>query len=164
MLDWEIQGILDLGIEHKANVKLGRDVDIGSLVASQLAESEYWPTSWEALKAASTAFLLPYFIIYAPVIVLRPDAGIVVSIVQLASIPLGVLALQIFFSSYFYGHLEKTKRLAFGATALLFFIAVFAKSWIFLIIGVALFIVSALAQIKKKRRATDVPEFSKGTS
>jgi NADPH-dependent glutamate synthase beta subunit-like oxidoreductase len=34
VLAWEIQGILDLGIEHKTNVTLGRDFDIGSLVAS----------------------------------------------------------------------------------------------------------------------------------
>jgi len=34
VLAWEIQSILDLGIEHKANVKLGRDFDIGSLIAS----------------------------------------------------------------------------------------------------------------------------------
>ena len=32
------------------------------------------------------------------------------------------------------------------------------------VFGVALFIVSALAQIKKKRQAINVPEFSEGTS
>ena len=34
VLAWEIQGILDLGVEQKLNVTLGRDFDIGSLVAS----------------------------------------------------------------------------------------------------------------------------------
>ena len=34
VLAWEIQGILDLGIEHKPSVMLGRDFDIGSLIAS----------------------------------------------------------------------------------------------------------------------------------
>ena len=138
-------------------------IAIGALVASQLAESEYWPTSWEALKAASTAFLLPYFIIYAPVIVLQPDSGVFISVIQLAAIPLGVLALQIFYSSYFFGHLEKPRWIAFGVTALLFFISVFTKSWIFLVLGVALFIISALGQIKKKRQAAGVPGLSEGT-
>ena len=138
-------------------------IAIGALVASQLAESEYWPTSWEALKAASTAFLLPYFIIYAPVIVLQPDSGVFISVIQLAAIPLGVLALQIFYSSYFFGHLEKPRWIAFGVTALLFFISVFSKSWIFLVMGVALFIISALGQIKKKRQAAGAPELSEGT-
>ncbi len=34
VLAWEIQGILDLGVEQKLNVTLGRDFDIGSLIAS----------------------------------------------------------------------------------------------------------------------------------
>ena len=34
VLAWEIDGILNLGIEHKPNVALGRDFDIGSLIAS----------------------------------------------------------------------------------------------------------------------------------
>jgi formate dehydrogenase beta subunit len=33
VLAWEIQGILDLGIDHKPNMMLGRDFDIGSLMA-----------------------------------------------------------------------------------------------------------------------------------
>ena len=32
-LAWEVQGILNLGIEHKPNMKLGRDFDLGSLAA-----------------------------------------------------------------------------------------------------------------------------------
>ena len=34
VLAWEIQGILDLGVEHKPNMKLGKDFDIGSLMAA----------------------------------------------------------------------------------------------------------------------------------
>jgi len=132
-------------------------IAIGALVASQLAEAEYWPTSWEALKAASTAFLLPFFIIYAPVIVLQPDAGIVVSATQLVAIPLGVLALQIFFSKYFLGILEGPKRIAFGLTALLFFISVFAKSWLFLLLGMAMFLACAISQLYQKKRIYGLP-------
>jgi TRAP transporter 4TM/12TM fusion protein len=137
-------------------------IAIGALVASQLAEAEYWPTSWEALKAASTAFLLPYFIIYAPVIVLQPDAGMIVSVTQLAAIPLGVLSLQIFFSRYFLGLLDGPKRIAFGATALLFFISVFAKSWLFLLLGIALFLGCSISQLIQKKQAHGLPETAAG--
>lgn len=34
VLAWEIQSILDLGVEHKPNMVLGRDFDIGSLMAA----------------------------------------------------------------------------------------------------------------------------------
>ena len=137
-------------------------IAIGALVASQLAKADYWPTSWEALKAASTAFLLPYFIIYAPVIVLQPDSGVIISITQLAAIPLGVLALQIFFSSYLLGHLDGPMRIAFGVTSLLFFITVFSKSVLFLIIALALFIACAMIQLARRKRARGVAELAEG--
>ena len=128
-------------------------IAIGSLVASQLAESEYWPTSWEALKAASTAFLLPYFIIYAPVIILRPDAGFVISAMQIIAIPLGILALQITFSNYFLGNVDQIKRAAFGAAAILFFITVFLKSMLFMLAAVVIFAICISGQIMKRRRS-----------
>jgi TRAP-type uncharacterized transport system fused permease subunit len=137
-------------------------IAIGALVASQLAKAQYWPTAWEALKAASTAFLLPYFIIYAPVIILKPDAGIVVSVTQVAAIPLGVLALQIFFSRYFLGYVGAQMRIAFGVTAILFFVAVFSKSWLFLLIAMAVFVVCIVSQLMKKKRAYIAPELSGG--
>jgi len=139
-------------------------IAIGALVASQLAGSEYWPTSWEALKAASTAFLLPYFIIYAPVIILQPDAGLVISITQLLAIPLSVLALQIFFSRYFLGTVDSTRGIGFGVTALLFFVAVFAKSWAFLLIAIAAFAVCTVSQLLIRKRSPKASELANGHS
>jgi len=127
-------------------------IAIGALVASQLAEAEYWPTSWEALKAASTAFLLPYLIVFAPVIVLAPDAGLFVSVIQIIAIPFGILSLQIFFSNYFLGKVVGIKRTVFGITALLFFATVFSRSVIFLAAAAALFIVCVVVQILQRRR------------
>ncbi len=34
VLDWEIEGILNTGIEHHTNVRLGRDFEFGSLIAA----------------------------------------------------------------------------------------------------------------------------------
>jgi TRAP-type uncharacterized transport system fused permease subunit len=122
-------------------------IAIGALVASQLAEAEYWPTSWEALKAASTAFLLPYLIIFAPVIVLAPDGGLFVSVIQIIAIPLGILSLQITFSSYFLGNVATIKRALFGITAILFFGTVFSRSALFLLAAVALFVICSISQV-----------------
>jgi TRAP transporter 4TM/12TM fusion protein len=131
-------------------------IAIGALVASQLAEAEYWPTSWEALKAASTAFLLPYLIVFAPVIVLRPDAGLIVCAIQIVAIPLGVLSLQITFSSYFLGTVDKILRVVFGLTAILFFATVFWRSPLFLLAALVLFAFGVAGQIIKRRRLKTV--------
>jgi len=131
-------------------------IAIGALVASQLAEAEYWPTSWEALKAASTAFLLPYLIVFAPVIVLRPDAGLIVCAIQIVAIPLGVLSLQITFSRYFLGAVDKILRVIFGLTAILFFATVFWRSSLFLSAALVLFAFGVAGQIIKRRRLKTV--------
>jgi TRAP transporter 4TM/12TM fusion protein len=131
-------------------------IAIGALVASQLAEAEYWPTSWEALKAASTAFLLPYLIIFAPVIVLRPDAGLIVCVTQIVAIPLGVLSLQITFSSYLLGAVDRIQRGVFGLTAILFFATVFSRSPLFLSAALVSFAFGIIGQIIKRRRLKTV--------
>ena len=127
-------------------------IAIGALVASQLAEAEYWPTSWEALKAASTAFLLPYLIVFAPVIVLAPDAGSLVSVGQLVAIPLGILSLQITLSGYFLGNLAGTRRTAFGVVALLLLGGVFSKHLTLMGVATTLFVIGVAAQLAKWRR------------
>jgi hypothetical protein len=48
--------------------------------------------------------------------------------------------------------------MAFGVTALLFFISVFAKSWLFLIFAIALFVVCAASQLFQKKRASSLSE------
>jgi TRAP transporter 4TM/12TM fusion protein len=129
-------------------------IAIGALVASQLAKADYWPTAWESLKAAATAFLLPYFIVYAPVIILQPEGGLLANAVQIIGIPLSIMALQIFFSGYLYGHTSGSMRLVLGIAAFFFILSVFAKSWLFLIIGAVVCAACILLQVAMKRRAS----------
>ncbi|MCF8094416.1 MAG: TRAP transporter fused permease subunit [Desulfobacteraceae bacterium] len=140
-------------------------IAIGALVASKLAGSDYWPTSWEALKAASTAFLIPYFIIYAPILVLQPDGALFVGITQIGCIILGVFALQVFFSKYFLGPVAGLIRILFGITALLFFVTVFSANLLLLPADFVLLVCCILVQIVKRRKIKPiVPEFSSETT
>ena len=85
-------------------------------------------------------------------IVLAPNSGLFVSVIQIVAIPLGILSLQIFFSSYFLGNVDTAKRTVFGITALLFFATVFSKSVIFLGAAAALFVICVVGQIMKRGR------------
>jgi len=125
-------------------------VAIGALVAAQIAGARYWPTAWEAIKAGFTAFLLPFFIIYAPVIILRPEAGLALSIAQIIAIPLAILSLQITLSNYCFTVLRRNERLAFGIASLLFLAAVFMQNYPFLLAGIALFVVNIARQRMEK--------------
>ncbi|MFP4158111.1 MAG: FAD-dependent oxidoreductase [Desulfobacterales bacterium] len=50
VLDWEIQGILNLGIEHHSNVKMGVDFDLGSLIGAGFDAIFMGVGSWKDYK------------------------------------------------------------------------------------------------------------------
>ncbi|MCJ7596887.1 MAG: TRAP transporter fused permease subunit [Desulfobacterales bacterium] len=129
-------------------------IAIGSLVASQLAKAGYWPTSWESLKAAATAFLLPYFIVYAPVIILRPEGGLLVNTTQIIGIPLSIIGLQIFFSGYLFGLTGGLMRLVLGVAVFFFIFSVFEKNWLSLVVGAVVCGACILLQVAKRRRTS----------
>lgn len=131
-------------------------VAIGALIASRLAGADYWATSKEALKAAFTAFLLPFFVIYASVIILRPEGGLILSIAQIVAIIFGVVSLQMGISNYCLALLRIHERSAFLLAALLCIAFVFTQSYPLLLAGAALFITSLARQFIRRRelRAT----------
>jgi TRAP-type uncharacterized transport system fused permease subunit len=126
-------------------------VAIGALVASQIAGGEYWETAWEAVKAAFAKYLLPFFFIYTPVVILRPEAGFLYSAVQMIAILIVIISLQIGVSNFCFKSLLFNERLAFIIVSILCLIAVFIDSAFFYYTGGALFIYSLTRQAVTKR-------------
>jgi TRAP-type uncharacterized transport system fused permease subunit len=127
-------------------------VAIGALVASKIAGADYWKTSWEAVKAAFAKYLLPFFFIYAPVILLRPDAGFVPSLLQIAAILVVIFSLQIAVSNYCFTHLRLDETIGFIIASVLSLAAVFTKGELLFLIGLALFVASTARQFVIRRR------------
>jgi TRAP transporter 4TM/12TM fusion protein len=126
-------------------------VALGALVASKLAEADYWSTAWESLKAGASAFLLPFFIIYAPVLILRPDTGLVISVMQVVAILPIVFSLQTFLSNYCFVALRLDERILFGITTLLLLIGLITRGYPFFLAGIALFGTNIIRQhIRRK--------------
>lgn len=126
-------------------------VAFGALIASRMAGADYWKTSKEALKAAFTAFLLPFFIIYAPVIILRPEGGIL-SIAKMIGIISGVVLLQFGISNYCFGLLRQYERIALIIAGLLCVAFVFTGGYIYFFIGTALFLAIIAWRFRQKRQ------------
>jgi TRAP transporter 4TM/12TM fusion protein len=136
-------------------------IAIGALVASQIAGANYWKTCWEAVKAAFAKYLLPFFFIYAPVVLLRPDAGFVPSLLQVLAILVAIFSLQIGVSNYCFTKLRLDETLAFIVATAFSLAAVFTRDQLFFFIGLALFLVSVARQFmagrKLKIQTTEVP-------
>jgi TRAP-type uncharacterized transport system fused permease subunit len=127
-------------------------VAIGALVASQIAGARYWPTAWEAIKAGFTAFLLPFFIIYAPVIILRPDVSFTLAIAEIAAMLLTIACLQMCLSNYSIMPLSKPESFTYLITSLLSLIAVFSETYSLFFGAIALFIANMAWQFIRKMK------------
>ena len=132
-------------------------IAVGAMIAARLAGADYWKTAIEALKIAFTAFLLPFFIIYVPVIILRPEGGLLLSIAQMAAIILGVMSLQVALSNYFNTALRRNERLVFLIAALFCLSFPFLKVYPYFYVGIALFAISITRQFMRGRQINAGP-------
>lgn len=127
-------------------------IAIGALVASQIAGGNYWKTAWESMRAAFAKYLLPFFFVYAPVVLLRPDVGLLMAVVQGIAILIFIIALQMAISRYCLTHLRTGEAAIFGLAALLSLVATFAQSGPAFLVAVALFAGGLASQILLTRR------------
>jgi TRAP-type uncharacterized transport system fused permease subunit len=127
-------------------------IAIGALVASKIAGANYWKTCWESVKAAFAKYLLPFFFIYAPVILLRPDAGFIPSFLQVVAILVAIFSLQIGVSRYCFTNLKWDETTAFIIVSIFSLAAVFTRDALFLFIGLALFAASIARQFLMGRK------------
>jgi len=125
-------------------------VAVGALVAAQIAGADYWKTAWEAVKAAFAKYLLPLFFIYAPVTILRPEAGFWFSALQLITILVVIATLQIGISNYCFNYLKQPERVGFILSSILGLFAILTKVTIFFYAGFGLFVVCMGWQILLK--------------
>ena len=130
-------------------------VAIGALVASQIAGGNYWGTAWEAVKAAFAKYLLPFFFIYAPVTILRPQLGFVPSLAQVIAILAVILSLQIGVSNYCFTYLRLHERTGFIIASLLCLLFVFSQNYYHFLAGAILFAVSFALHLKRRTGTVD---------
>ncbi|MBI4284901.1 MAG: TRAP transporter fused permease subunit [Chloroflexi bacterium] len=129
-------------------------VAIGALVASRLAGARYWPTCGEALKMGFTGLFLPFAMIYAPALYLRPDVAPILAAVQIGAFLIILLMLQMGLSSYLFGFgvLGKYEGFSFILAAFLCIVFIFTQGYLYLLAGVALAIVHITLRFALRRR------------
>jgi TRAP transporter 4TM/12TM fusion protein len=129
-------------------------IAIGCIVACGIARSSYWGTCAEALKASAAAFLLPWIIVYTPVVILRP-LSFTSGLCGIVGTVLGLLCLQIAMLNYVLIFVSRTERILFAVSTVVCFGAVFTHHFLWLGAALALFILaSALHWMRYSRVRT----------
>jgi TRAP transporter 4TM/12TM fusion protein len=126
-------------------------IAIGALVASQIANGDYWRTSWEALKAAFPKYILPFLFVYAPVIILQPQLDFLPSLMQITAMVVAIFALQLGVSLFCFTPLSIDEAVTFWAASILSLTAIFALNELIFFIGMGLFIFGLIRQLLKRK-------------
>lgn len=113
-------------------------VAIGAMVAAGMAGAKFWGTCMEAMKAAAGTFIIPWLIIYAPVLILRPD-NFLSGLTGMVSCILGFIGLQFVFSNYLFHVFNFKESAGFLAAAVVLFAAIFLKQPVLLPVGMVIF-------------------------
>ena len=135
-------------------------VALAALAAAGIAEADYVKTAINAFKLAISGFIVPYLVVYNPIVVLRPENW-VWALGSVVAIPLGLTALTA--ALYGCGLVAFTvrERIAAAACAASLFAYCLVRSvasyealpYGFLAAGGILFAVLLFGQIKKKKLA-----------
>jgi len=95
---------------------------------------------------------LPFFFIYAPITLLRPDADFVTSFLQVVAILMVIFSLQIGVSRYCFTNLKWDETTAFIIAAIFSLAAVFTRNPLFFFIGLAIMAASIARQFLMEKK------------
>jgi TRAP transporter 4TM/12TM fusion protein len=126
-------------------------VAVAALVASGIAGGGYIRTAKEAVKAAFAGFLLPFLIIWCPVIILTPWEP-VLGITALIAITLGIVAISAGFANHYLTDTNLLERTLITICGAVLFGYAFTQQYLFFAMGVGLFAVLTLGQWRKRRK------------
>lgn len=99
-----------------------------------MAGARFWATCGEALKAAAATFFIPWFIIYSPVLILRPES-FVSGLIGIICCVIGLSSFELALSGYLMNPLGFIERAGFMLGAVLLFATVFCHQNVFLGVG-----------------------------
>ncbi len=132
-------------------------VALAALAGAAIAGANYWKTGVNAFKLAISGFIIPYLIVYNPVLILRPES-VEWAIGSLIAIPIGLITLTAFIYDCGLVKFSKGERwICLCSSIMIFGYCIFRhieeipSEYPMLAIGLVLFALLLRFQIKKKR-------------
>lgn len=123
-------------------------VAVVALVAARLSGASYLGSSIESTKVAIAGFLLPFFFVYCPILLLKPQ-NLFWEILGILAMSLCLVSLQIGFVGHYMKECSLWERILSGIAGVLLFTFFPLKNYFLFFLGVALFMLLTLSQWKK---------------
>jgi len=125
-------------------------VAVASLFASELAGAPYLRTAFESAKAGIAGFVLPFMIIWCPVLFLRPSDPLSAT-VQIGACIMILVALQVTFCNHYLARLSLTERALLVACFTMLLAYLVTQNYAWSIAGFILFIGVTVWQLRKTK-------------
>ncbi len=90
-------------------------VALASITAAKIANADMWRTSWEAVKLAWVAYLVPFLFVFSPALLLSGNAidvllAVITAFVGVTAVSVGIIG----FATRPIGYLERAAYIVFG--------------------------------------------------
>jgi TRAP-type uncharacterized transport system fused permease subunit len=125
----------------------------GSIVASKMADADFLTTSWESTKLAAPFFLVPYFVIHNPILLLEPQKDVLGAISAAIGIVIACGSLMMALQRWFLVRTSLWERVMLFLSAGLATVFGVTGSYLHLLVSAVLFAGVLFLQLKKRRVA-----------
>lgn len=125
-------------------------VAVASMAGAAIAGGDFWKTSVNAIKLALVGFILPFLVVYNPVLLMEP-AGSVWSALALVTIPMGLVCMVVAVHNHFLTEITSWERGLYILATISLFGYCFTHSYLLLGPGVLLFIGLMVRERRKVR-------------
>lgn len=132
-------------------------VGFAVLVAAPLAGADYFKTAAESVKAGLVGFLLPFFGIYCPIVLLQPQDW-VSAVISLPASFASVFCLQGAFVGYVWTGLVLWTRAFMGLSGVFLLAFVITQNYLLLVIGLILGIIVVSRLLIQRMLPSSIPE------
>lgn len=127
-------------------------VAVAALVASRLAGAPFMQTAIEASKAAIAGFIIPYFMVWAPVIILQPAGDWIWATITLLGSVASIIALQVVICGYYLTDIGGWEKGVFAIPPLLVFLSLPGQNSSMMGAGVILFVLATVRHWWRRKK------------
>jgi len=137
-------------------------VALGALAGAGIAEANYFQTAVRAFKLSIAGFIIPYFIVFNPILNLHVESA-AWAVGSLIAIPIALTTLTVFIYNYGFVKLSKVEwLLSLLSAAAMFGYCTFRQfeglplEYPLLVFGLSTFAVLLISQFRKSRRPVTI--------
>jgi TRAP-type uncharacterized transport system fused permease subunit len=131
-----------------------------ALVSSRLAQTSFMKTAIEEVKPAIAGFLVPFMIVWCPILIMEPQVSLLLGLLRLLALIVAILGIQVGLNGYYLVSCRPLERaLSFVGAALLFLGAPLEGFRLFISVGLggAIFILLTVSQFRRRKLVTEEP-------